>query len=74
MRVLLLVQSGLKSEMSLSNSVDMVKNLQLVSRVDVVHSSECQIDPFFFAIDISGQTVQPVFLRSPFHYQQRSRK
>ena len=52
----------------------MVKNLQLVSRVEVVHSSECQIDSFFFTIDISGQTVQPVFLCSPFHYQQRSRK
>ena len=76
MRGLLLVQqSGLKSEMSLSNSVaDMVKNLQLVSRVDVVHSSECQIDSFFFTIDISGQTVQPIFLCSPFHNQQRSRK
>ena len=52
----------------------MVKNLQLVSRVEVVHSSECQIDSFFFTIDISGQTVQPVFLCSPFHYQQRSRE
>ena len=46
----------------------------LVSFVDVVHSSECQINSFFFTIYISGQTMQPVFLSSTFHNQQRPRK